>query len=46
MKLRRVRVNASTLIALVLFLIVIAALLSGFDVINGGYSQADIPIGF
>jgi hypothetical protein len=28
-----------------LFLVVIAALLSGFDVINGGYSKADIPIG-
>jgi hypothetical protein len=25
--------------------VVFAALLSGFDVINGGYSQADIPIG-
>jgi hypothetical protein len=38
--------EASTLIVLALLLMVIAALLSGFDVINGGYSQADIPIGF
>jgi hypothetical protein len=39
-------VDASTLIALVLLLIVIAALWSGYDVINGGYNQADIPVGF
>ena len=46
MKLRWIRVDASALIALVLLLIVIAALWSGYDVINGGYSQADIPIAF
>jgi len=41
---RRLRVDASNLIVLALFLAVIAALLAGFDVINGGYSQPDIPI--
>jgi hypothetical protein len=46
MKVRRVRLDAGTVMVVVLFLVVIAALLSGFDVINGGYSQADIPIGF
>ena len=36
---------ASTLIVLALLIVVMAALLSGFDVINGGYSQPDIQIG-
>ena len=36
---------ASTLIVLAFLIVVMAALLSGFDVINGGYSQLDIQIG-
>jgi hypothetical protein len=45
-KARGLRLDASILIVLALLITVIAALLSGFDVINGGYSQADIKIGF
>jgi len=41
-KARGLRLDASTLIVLALLLLVIAALLSGFDVINGGYNQPDI----
>jgi preprotein translocase subunit SecE len=39
------RLDARSLIVVLLVLTVVAALLYGFDVINGGYTQADIPIG-
>jgi hypothetical protein len=45
-KARGLRLDVGTLIVLAILVVVIAALLSGFDVINGGYSQADIKIGF
>jgi hypothetical protein len=43
--LRGLRVGANTIVAIGLLFVVIAALLSGFDVMNGGYGKADIQIG-
>jgi hypothetical protein len=40
------RLNARSLIVAAVVLAAVAALVFGFDVIKGGYSQADIKIGF
>jgi hypothetical protein len=40
------RLEARSLIVLAVVLTVLAAIWYGFDVIDGGYSQADIRIGF
>jgi hypothetical protein len=42
---RHLRSSSKSVLVVALMVVVVLAVMFGFDVINGGYSQADIQIG-